>query len=154
MPPCSAGLDVGIVLDKSKSVKLGNLEIVIKFLGELVEQFHPGPDEDHFGFITFNRVANLVFSFADSQYYEKSRLLNKIANEPIRLDYKTRTDLGLEMANEELFTDAGGDRPHKPNVMIFLTDGKPTHPNKDFDFKDFAEGICRDLKVRVLIFFI
>ena len=32
-PPCTAGLDVGIVLDKSKSVKIPNLKKVIEFLG-------------------------------------------------------------------------------------------------------------------------
>lgn len=151
MPPCSAGLDVGIVLDKSKSVKINNLRTVIKFLGKLVEQFNTGPDGDHFGFITFNKEANVVFSFADSQFHDKDELLNKIAKEPIKLDKETRTDLALTVANEELFSTAGGDRPDKPSVMMFFTDGRPTHPSKAFDFKAFAEEIAQDFKVGILI---
>ena len=149
-PPCTAGLDIGIVLDKSKSVRLSNLELVIKFLGELVETFHPSPDADHFGFITFNGKANTVFTFADSQYHDKKTLLTKIANEPIVLAFQTRTDIALLKARYELFTKAGGDRPDKPNVMIFLTDGKPTHPTREFDFKAFAENIAKEFKVRIV----
>ena len=129
-PPCTAGLDVGIVLDKSKSVKIPNLKKVIEFLGNLVKNFNPAPDADHFGFITFNKKARMVFKFSDSQFHEKDALLKKIAEEPIKLELKTRTDLALKMADDELFTKAGGDRPNKPNVMIVLTDGKPSHPKK------------------------
>ena len=146
-PPCTAGLDVAIVLDKSQSVKIPNLKKVIAFLENLVKEFNPAPDADHFGFITFNKKANLVFSFADSQYHDKDALLKKIANEPIQLQLKTRTDLALKMARDELFTKAGGDRPEKPNIMIVLTDGKPTHPNKEFDFAAFAKEISKDFNV-------
>ena len=141
---------MAIVLDKSKSVKIPNLRKVITFLGELVEKFHPAPDADHFGFITFHSKANLVFNFADSRYHNKNELLKKIASEPIKLELQTRTDLALKMADDELFTKAGGDRPDKPNVMIVLTDGKPTHPDKKFDFKTFADEISKDFKVRAL----
>ena len=55
---------------------------------------------------------------------EKDALSKKIAEEPIKLELKTRTDLALKMADDELFIKAGGDRPDKPNVMIVLTDGK------------------------------
>lgn len=149
-PPCIAGLDIGIVLDKSKSVKISNLKIVIEFLEELVGNFHPSPDADHFGLITFNKKANTVFTFADSQFHDRNALLTKISNEPIDLALQTRTDLALVKVRDELFTDAGGDRPDKPNVMIFLTDGKPTHPKKDFDFKAFAGKIAKDFKVSLM----
>ena len=148
-PPCSAGLDIGIILDKSKSLKIPNLKKVITFLENLIKQFNPAPDADHFGFITFNKKANLVFKFADSQYYNKHALLKKIGNEPITLQLQTRTDLAFTMARDELFTKAGGDRPDKPNVMIVLTDGKPTHPNKEFDFAAFADETSKDFKVLI-----
>ena len=153
VPACKEGLDIGIVLDKSKSVTIRNLKIVIDFLGHLVKEFHTAPDADHFGFITFNKEANLLFDFADSEYYDKDALLAKIDNEPIKLAYKTRTDLALKMARDELFTPSGGDRPDKPNVMLVITDGKPTHPKKDFDFKAFADEIAKDFKVSILMLF-
>ena len=143
---------MGIVLDKSKSVKNSNLVKVIDFLGGLIDKFHPAPDGDHFGFITFHNKANMVFNFADSQYHDKDALIAKIASEPIKLELETRTDLALLMARDKLFTQAGGDRPDKPNVMIVLTDGKPTKPKgqKNFNFETFAKGIEKDFKVSIL----
>ena len=149
VPPCSAGLDIAIVLDKSQSVKLGNLKTVITFLGNLVKNFDPSPEADHFGLITFNKKAQMSFKLGDSRYHDKDALLQKIANEPMVLQYQTRTDLALIMARDEMFTEAGGDRPDKPNVMIVLTDGKPTHPKNDFDFKAFANIISEDFTVSV-----
>ena len=152
--PCTAGLDIAIVLDKSKSVKLPNLEKAITFIGDLVKTFHPAPDEDHFGFITFHEKAQMVFKFADSQYHEKNALLQKIAKEPRKLELYTRTDLALIMARDQLFTEEGGDRPDKPNVMIVLTDGRPTKPkgDKSFNFKEFADKIAEDFKVSLSLF--
>nr|XP_058959500.1 coadhesin-like [Pocillopora verrucosa] len=147
-PLCTAGLDIAIVLDKSKSVKLPNLEKAITFIGDLVKTFHPAPDKDHFGFITFHEKAQMVFKFADSQYHDENALLQKIAEEPRKLELYTRTDLALIMARDQLFTEEGGDRPDKPNVMIVLTDGRPTKPkgDKNFDFKEFADKIAEDFK--------
>jgi len=141
---------VGIVLDKSKSVKNPNLVKVINFLGELIGKFHPAPEADHFGFITFHNKANMVFTFSNSEYHDKDALLAKIASEPKKLELETRTDLALKMARDQLFTDEGGDRLDKPNVMIVLTDGKPTKPKgqKNFDFKTFAEGMSKDFKAK------
>ena len=93
-----------------------------------------------------------MFDFSNSDYHDNKTLQTKIASEPIKLEYETRTDLALLMARDDLFTQAGGDRPDKPNVMIVLTDGKPTKPKgqKNFDFKTFAEGISKDFKVSIL----
>ena len=152
--PCTAGLDIAIVLDKSKSVKLPNLEKAITFIGDLVKTFHPAPDGDHFGFITFHEKAQMVFKFADSQYHDENALLQKIAEEPRKLELYTRTDLALIMARDQLFTEEGGDRPDKPNVMIVLTDGRPTKPkgDKSFNFKEFADKIAEDFKVSLSLF--
>lgn len=149
-PQCKEGLDIAIVLDKSKSVKTRNLVIVLDFLKGLIQKFNPAPEADHFGFITFNKRANLVFKFDDLKYQNKQELLQKIDDEPIKLELKTRTDLALEKANDTLFTMKGGDRPDKPNVMLVITDGKPTNPKKDFDFKVFAQHIAQDFEVSVL----
>lgn len=142
-PPCTAGLDIGLILDKSLSVKKPNLITVIKFLGNLVKNFNPAPEADHFGLITFAGNAKVSFSFADSKYHSKDALLKKIASEPIVLKYGTRTDLALKMATDKLFTGAG-DRSDKPNVLIVLTDGEP------WPYKPFAateKQISKDFEV-------
>ena len=143
-PPCTAGLDIGIILDKSLSVKKTNLKKAIDFLKKLVGVFNPSPEADHFGLITFNNKSNLVFDF--NQYQTKDALLKKIDAVPIKLVRYTRTDLALIMARDKLFTEAGGDRPDKPNILLVLTDGKPTHPQKNFNFTAFADEIAEDFK--------
>jgi len=49
------------------------------------------------------------------------------------------------MANDELFTAEGRDRPDKPNILIVLTDDRPKLPGGvevDFNvFKDLSEKI-------------
>ncbi|XP_078353505.1 matrilin-1-like isoform X1 [Oculina patagonica] len=144
--PCTKGLDIGILLDKSKSIGPDNLELVINFLGELINKFNVSLHGDHFGLITFNSKANLVFNFANSSYYDKDALLKKIAREPIKMTFKTRINLALAMARDELFTEEGGDRPDSPNVMIVFTDGKHRDTNKNFDIKAFLGDIGKYFK--------
>ncbi|KAL9951955.1 hypothetical protein ACROYT_G044715 [Oculina patagonica] len=148
-PPCKAGLDIAIVLDKSKSVRIGNLKKVFEFLEQLVNMFDPAPDADHFGFITFNKNAYTVFDFDNFKTQEKAAILKKIDEEPLKLNYQTRTDLALKMARDELFTEEGGDRPDKPNIMFVFTDGKPTQPKLgELDFEAFANDIAKDFKAK------
>ena len=149
-PSCTAGLDIGILLDKTRSVDEGELKKVITFLKDLVNKFKPAPDEDHFGLITFQgNTATLVFDFAASEFYSKNRLVDKINKIPTKpaSDWGTRTDLALQMARDQLFTKAGGDRPDRPNVMLVLTDGKPLRLPKNLNFAEFAKNISRDFQV-------
>ena len=137
-------------MDKTQSISKEELEKVITFLTDLVKKFKPAPDEDHFGLITFQgKTATLVFDFAASEFYSKSRLLdkiNKIPTEKAR-HWGTRTDLALQMARDQLFTKAGGDRSDKPNVMLVLTDGEPKRLPTDLIFAEFAKNISRDFQV-------
>ncbi|XP_020625289.1 coadhesin-like [Orbicella faveolata] len=144
-PPCSAGLDIGIVLDKSRSVNIRNLKKIIASLAELVDRFEPGPDKDHFGLVTFNRRAYTEFTFSDETLYRKETLKKKISEIPLTLALQTRTDLAMKEARDNLFSPSGGDRPEKPNIMIFLTDGRPT--NQPRDFATFAAEFYKDSKV-------
>ena len=154
-PPCIAGLDIGIVLDKSQSIDKKNLERVIEFLADLVRKFNPAPDGDHFGLITFDKFARLVFNFSDSEYYNLDSLEKKIESEPTEKakGYGTRTDLALIMARDELFTQAGGDRQNNPNVMLVLTDGKPYGLPENRNFTVFSKDILKIFKVSTCYIF-
>ncbi|XP_073254914.1 vitrin-like [Porites lutea] len=147
-PPCIAGLDIGIVLDKSQSINKKNLERVIEFLADLVRKFNPAPEGDHFGLITFDNVTRLVFDFSDSEYYNLDSLEKKIESEPTeKAKYVgTRTDLALIMARDQLFTEAGGDRQNSPNVMLVLTDGVPYGLPKNRNFRVFSKNILKDFE--------
>ena len=113
----------------------------------LVDKFNPGPDEDHFGLITFSRKANTTFTFADSEYYDKGALKQEIASRLVTPGRGTRTDLALRAA-DELFTEAGGDRADKPNIMIVLTDGNPSDLKKT-TFEEFAKEIAKNFEVSI-----
>ena len=154
-PPCIAGLDIGIVLDKSQSINKKNLERDIEFLAHLVRKFNPAPDGDHFGLITFDKFARLVFNFSDSEYYNLDSLEKKIESEPTEKakGYGTRTDLALIMARDELFTQAGGDRQNNPNVMLVLTDGKPYGLPENRNFTVFSKDILKVFKVSTCYIF-
>ena len=154
-PPCIAGLDIGIVLDKSRSINKENLERVIEFLADLVRKFNPAPDGDHFGLITFDKFTRLVFNFSDSEYYNLDSLEKKIESEPTEKakGYGTRTDLALIMARDELFTQAGGDRQNSPNVMLVLTDGKPYGLPENRNFTVFSKDILKVFKVSTCYIF-
>ena len=137
-------------MDKSQSIIKKELEKVITFLKDLVNKFKPAPDEDHFGLITFQgKKAKLVFDFNASEFYNNNTLLDKINKIPTKqaIDWGTRTDLALQMARDQLFTKAGGDRPDRPNVMLVLTDGNPLRLPKDLIFAEFAKNISRDFQV-------
>ena len=154
-PPCIAGLDIGIVLDKSRSIDEENLERVIEFLADLVGKFNAAPDGDHFGLITFDKDARLVFNFSDSEYYNLDSLEKKIESEPTeKAKYVgTHTDLALIMARDQLFTEAGGDRKNSPNVMLVLTDGHPYGLPKHSNFTVFSKNILKDFEVSAYYFF-
>ena len=93
---------------------------------DLVNYFKVLAQGTHFGAIVYSDSPQLQFNFADAKYYEASRLKEKIETFPY-LAHGTRTDLALSLANLELFSDQGGDRSDKPNVLIVITDGR-THP--------------------------
>ncbi|CAH3173411.1 unnamed protein product [Porites lobata] len=146
-PPCAAGLDIGLVVDKSKSINKNQMKLVRESLVKLVDSFNPAPDKDHFGLITFNNKASVNFKLNDKEFYDKYQLEKRIGEMSLDRAYKTRTDLAMNAARDELFTSSGGDRPDKPNVMIVLTDGKPQGLPKRFSFEKFSADFYGDPKV-------
>ena len=114
-------------------------------LVELVDTFEPGPEKDHFGLITFNSKATTEFTFADKALHNKQNLENRIRDMSLTLRYQTRTDLAMMAARDDLFSLSGGDRPDRPNLMILLTDGKPSRQPKPFE--EFAAEFHKDPKV-------
>ena len=147
-PPCKAGLDIALVVDKSSSISKPELGKAAKFLKDLVDKFNPGPDEDHFGLITFSQTPTTAFTFADSEYYDKEALKQGIDSSLATPGRGTRTDRALTAAADTLFTAAGGDRADKPNVMIVLTDGIPHNLGRPFE--EFAKEIAKRFEVSIL----
>ena len=123
------------------------MKLVRESLVKLVDSFNPAPDKDHFGLITFNNKASVNFKLNDKEFYDKYQLEKRIGEMSLDRAYKTRTDLAMNAARDELFTPSGGDRPDKPNVMIVLTDGKPQGLPKSSSFEKFSADFYGDPKV-------
>ena len=136
-PPCEAALDLGIIADVSQSVGKQNLPKLKAALESLVEKFEPSLEGTNVGLITFAKSAELHFAFKDKGYQSTEAIKAKIEDID-KLYLQTRTDKALIMAHEELFSEAGGDRPEKPNVLLVFTDGKPT---KKAGYKEFDETV-------------
>lgn len=98
----------------------------LQFVTDLVKRYKVSEQGTHFGVIVFSTTPQLQFSFADKEFYKPKRLRKKIKSLPY-LGEGTRTDLALTLANLELFSEQGGDRVDKPDVLIVITDGR-THP--------------------------
>jgi len=142
---CEAGLDIGIVLDKSLSVKQQNLQNVILNLQDLINKSNPAPAADHFGLITFHNQPTLAFDFKDSTFYNKTALLNRIGQEPIAMKRWTRIDMALDMANRTLFSSQGGHRPGKRSLMVVFTDGVQA-PKGGEKLQAFVDKLIKDLE--------
>ena len=102
-----------------------------EFVKALISHFIVSTKATHFGVITYSTYAKLEFDFANTKYYEIVELKKRV----MEIAYPgkwTRTDRALEMAAQKLFTDAGGDRKDKPNVLIVLTDGKTNRGSKPY----------------------
>lgn len=128
---CTKALDVGIILDGSGSVRSVNFKKAKEFVQSLIGHFTVSPNATHFGIITYSTNPTLEFDFANAKYHDIVELKKRV----LTITYPggwTRTDKALEMAAQKLFTDAGGDRKDKPNVLVVLTDGKTNRGSKPY----------------------
>ena len=122
---CKTAFDLGVIVDISKSVKEANLPKLRAAVSKVVDEFDISTDGTHMGLITFAEKATLLFDFADPKYHNAKTAKDRIS-QINKLYFQTRTDKALILADSDLFTAAGGDRPDKPNLLLVFTDGKPT----------------------------
>ena len=114
---------------------MSNLPVLRDALKTIVDKFEISSDGSHMGLITFAKSADLRFSFAQDEFQDVDKAKENIDG-ITQLFLQTRTDKALTLANKQLFTAAGGDRPDKPSVLLVFTDGKPTQTDRP-DYKDF-----------------
>ena len=116
-------MDIGIILDSSRTVGWNNFDTLKRSLVKLTEYFHVSKKGTHFGLIHYNENATLDFDFTDASLHNIEALKERIMD----VDYDpglTRTDKAIKMANEKLFTDRGGARKNVPKLLVVVTDGK------------------------------
>ena len=136
---------MAFVVDRTGSVGVKNFELMKGFLLQLTDVLTIGPNGTHTGFVLFDKTAEELNTFADSEYYSGESVHHLVENIPNKLGKRTFIDRALMKADEALFTVEGGDRPVFPNVLVLLTDGR-TNP----DSEPFS-GVISSLKVRMPI---
>ncbi|KAL9970174.1 hypothetical protein ACROYT_G022504 [Oculina patagonica] len=127
-------LDICIVIDRTESVGASNYNTMLESVRTLISKYNVGPDKTHISIVTFAGDATVRASLDDSRFHNKEGLNNLIdemeAND--KLGNPTRTDIALEVVNNEVFTAKNGDRPESPNVMIVFTDGGKHENSKPY----------------------
>ena len=83
------------------------------------------------GIIPYHSEAQVAVKFADVAHQTPDAMTKLIKGIPYTSGM-TRTDVAIELANNQLFTDAGGQRSDKPNVLIVMTDGHTNPESKPY----------------------
>lgn len=128
--PCnSPGADILFMLDGSGSITLPNFNLMKQFLINIIGNFTIDLDDYQMAVLVFSDSVTDYIAF-NSYNWDVTVLEQKINN----LKYVgggTRTDLALQYALMNVFTQAGGVRPENegyPRVGIVITDGQSNNP--------------------------
>ena len=135
-------LDIAILADVSRSMNFRQRRAKIKLIDDLVEKKGVSPSGNHFALITFAKDVIIESDFNNKSNYEEDKLKHFV-QKTVYVKPKawgTRTDLAMDLAAKELFTEQRGDRPGAKNIIILFTDGKPFKSRRDkrrvIPFKD------------------
>ena len=120
--PCELGIDLGIIVDRSKSVGKANYITVKGAVKTFVDNFDIQPEGTHMSLIFFAGSPYHMFNLSDPEYHSNQAVKDAIDKLSDNLYSGTRTDLALMKAHDELF-HPGQDRRKRPNVLLILTDG-------------------------------
>jgi len=120
-------LDLGLVVDRTQSIKYKNIPKLKAALEHLVQRFDISEDETHVSFSTFAKRARLHNTFNNPAYYNVDAIQDLIDSSFSRLRRPTRLDRAVKLAKEQMFTDRNGLRGSVRNVLVLYTDGR-SHP--------------------------
>ena len=123
--PCVQGIDLGILIDRSKSILRRNVERLLKvFMPSFLGKFTISKRKTHIGLVMYSRSGEHLAPFNGKKSISGRRAKKFIAGLDPTTFYQTRTDKGLMMAYRELFTRRNGDRGRFQNVLLTFTDGR------------------------------
>lgn len=120
--PCQKGVDLGIIVDRSRSVKKQNFITVKNDLKTFLDNFNISENGTHVSLIFFANTASLLFNLSDARYFSNQAVKDRIDNVKDKLYAGTRTDLALMKAHDEMFQREHVRRKHSQVLLIF-TDG-------------------------------
>ncbi|KAL9951951.1 hypothetical protein ACROYT_G044709 [Oculina patagonica] len=120
-------MDIGILADVSKSMTTIQRSQLTTLVDRLVHKLSVSSPGNHYGVVTFGNEAEVFSTFGDAFYHNEQNLKTMMREkfDFVPCCWGTRTDLAMNLAVTQLFTDAGGDRPDAKNVLLVFTDGAP-----------------------------
>lgn len=120
---CEKGIDLGIIVDRSKSVRKSNFIVVKNDLKTFLDNFDISENGTRVSLILFADKASLLFHLSDSQFFSNQAVNSRIDLIKDKLYSGTRTDLALMKAHDEMFQPPHIRRKRIKKLIIF-TDGK------------------------------
>jgi len=139
-------LDLGFVVDTTKSIKKENVPKLKRALKLFLRKFDVSEDGTHVSLETFAKDSEIHNYFKDTGYYSEKEVVDLIDSSIGKLTKPTRLDHAIQKADEDMFTEESGDRPGVRSVMLLFTDGR-SHPNTNVfqytqDIKDIkSKGV-------------
>ena len=122
---CDTPVELGFLVDRSGSISQQNFEKVKSFILTVISGFDVSQNGTHVGIITYSSDAKTIISF--DQFEDPNFDLKKL-NDTIRDGLatpeggRTRIDLALAKADQELFSDTTKYRSFVPKVGFFWND--------------------------------
>jgi len=101
-------MDIAFLVDSSKSVNAADFQRQKEFIREILKEFPIGNDKSLVGVIQYGAGAMIKIKFDD--YLTSSSLLTAIDNLPYNEAKESRLDLALQIAQDQLLTQAAGAR--------------------------------------------
>ena len=137
--PCQQGLDLGILIDCSSSIRDANHKRLLKdFFPKFFKGFKIAKRKTNVGIITYDIAAGLRAPFNGRNSRSRTKITNFVKGLHRGVSLGTRTDKGLKVAHDELFTKGNGDRKSHQNVLLCFTDGRAWPKRR---IKPFSETV-------------
>lgn len=131
---CSSGaVDLGFVIDGSKSVRPENFQLVKKFINQIVDSLDIGDQQARVALVQYSSTVRTEFPL--NKFNTKQSIKAAVK----RMEYMERgtmTGLALQHLSEKVFVPSLGARDNIPKVGIVFTDGR----SQDY-INSFAEKI-------------
>lgn len=140
----SCKLDLGMVVDTTKSIGEENIPLLKDSLKHIIRRMGVSPSGTHVSFETFAADSVLHNTFNDASFHNTIAMENLISNSVKNLTKITRLDFAIFKADEEMFNADNRRRIGVSSVLLMFTDGK-SHPTTNFTK---AYTAVRSLQVR------
>lgn len=115
---CRKKVNIGFVLDSSKSMSTRDYEKQKQFVKSLAATFSLSPQTSRAGAIVYSDDAVITARFGQYSYIDEFK---RAVDQFYYMGKRTRIDKALKLASETFFTEQAGARSENENIMVILT---------------------------------